>query len=663
MIAIVISEKGGAERKQRFEKPEVTIGRVKGNDVLLAKGNVSKRHARLIQRDGRFIVTDLKSTNGTYVNHRRITHAVVREGDRIYIGDFVLWLETDADVGLGDVAAAAREPTPEPGQDDHEADGSDPPSVPDYRSGPPAPHLEAKPSSGSDGVVAHFPIEHDPDESAAGYEVPSPPRVTPATFRAPPTGPFPAPLEITGVSDVTGGIQLPPGVTPATSLAMSEALTATTGPGTDARAERARVEATQRALTLLVTTTERALERTDGFDLAAYPLSPEQHGLVQAEVARHLAELQRSGTIPAELDEEALRSAAARELLELGPLGALLADEAVTQIQVMLGRTVVTRRGRRMAHSGPDFTTDLAVGRALHRLCAGGGAAIAAGELFVNRQLGDGRQVSAIRPPASPNGHLLVVNKIQRSGMTLNALVRSGTISRSMATLLEHAVAGKANLMLVGPVGSGTRRVVDALVAAVGETDRIVWLCDSGTAAFVPDNAAAVHLGADRAAEQVAIAAVSRLEPEHLVVPRLSGDGLAGLLDAIAQGCEGTILHARASTLRQAFDRLGADLAAARPGVTLDTAREWLASAFDLGIEVARLRDGRQRVARISEIRATGKGPALRDVFTFAYHRTAEGGSIEGSFYATGVVPHVVEDLAARGMPLDTSVFRRHPTS
>ena len=64
---------------------------------MLPKGNVSKHHARLLFRDGRFIVTDLKSTNGTYVNGRKISQAtIVREGDKIYIGDFVLRLETAA---------------------------------------------------------------------------------------------------------------------------------------------------------------------------------------------------------------------------------------------------------------------------------------------------------------------------------------------------------------------------------------------------------------------------------------------------------------------------------------------------------------------------------------------------------------------------------------
>src|ERR1700704_5775533 len=95
MFTIVISERGGAERRETYDKSEINVGRVQGNDLMLPKGNVSKHHARLLFRDGRFIVTDLKSTNGTYVNGRKISQAtIVREGDKIYIGDFVLKLET-----------------------------------------------------------------------------------------------------------------------------------------------------------------------------------------------------------------------------------------------------------------------------------------------------------------------------------------------------------------------------------------------------------------------------------------------------------------------------------------------------------------------------------------------------------------------------------------
>src|SRR5687768_9799852 len=94
MFTVVITEKGGAQRRMEFDKNEVTIGRVQGNDIILPKGNVSKRHSRIVLKDNRFIVVDLKSTNGTYVNGRKITSPlVVKAGDKIYIGDFILTLE------------------------------------------------------------------------------------------------------------------------------------------------------------------------------------------------------------------------------------------------------------------------------------------------------------------------------------------------------------------------------------------------------------------------------------------------------------------------------------------------------------------------------------------------------------------------------------------
>src|SRR6185436_19791022 len=124
MFSVIISEKGGAERREAFDRTEINVGRVQGNDLMLPKGNVSKRHARLLFRDGRFIVTDLKSTNGTYVNGRKISQAtIVREGDKIYIGDFVLRIESAAGTTGGSQSeppggdSGQRDPTPQPLRD------------------------------------------------------------------------------------------------------------------------------------------------------------------------------------------------------------------------------------------------------------------------------------------------------------------------------------------------------------------------------------------------------------------------------------------------------------------------------------------------------------------------------------------------------------------
>lgn len=94
MYAVMITDEGGVRRRLDFTKPELTVGRVHGNDIVLAKRNVSKQHARLILKDEQPVVADLNSTNGTWVNGRKITspHAL-KQGDKIYIADFIITVE------------------------------------------------------------------------------------------------------------------------------------------------------------------------------------------------------------------------------------------------------------------------------------------------------------------------------------------------------------------------------------------------------------------------------------------------------------------------------------------------------------------------------------------------------------------------------------------
>lgn len=90
---IVVHEKGGGEQRIPLAG-EITVGRVQGNDIVLSKGNISKRHTRIVARDGKVIVVDLKTTNGTYVNGQRInTPQIISADDRVHIGDFVLRFE------------------------------------------------------------------------------------------------------------------------------------------------------------------------------------------------------------------------------------------------------------------------------------------------------------------------------------------------------------------------------------------------------------------------------------------------------------------------------------------------------------------------------------------------------------------------------------------
>ncbi len=116
MYAVVITDEGGVRRRLDFSKPEVTVGRVQGNDIVLAKRNVSKQHARLSLAGEKAVVVDLNSTNGTWVNGRKITSPhPLKSGDKIYIANFIITLEPDEDDQPGSSAQTSlSEPPPLP---------------------------------------------------------------------------------------------------------------------------------------------------------------------------------------------------------------------------------------------------------------------------------------------------------------------------------------------------------------------------------------------------------------------------------------------------------------------------------------------------------------------------------------------------------------------
>src|SRR5262252_3735791 len=125
MIKLTLTEKNGEPKLLTFDKDEITIGRVSGNDIVLAKGNVSKRHSRFtVKSPGQVEVADLKSTNGTYVNGRKIgSPMLLSASDRVYVGDFLISIDLGGGAaafdGLpGDVpgtgSAARRLPIPPP---------------------------------------------------------------------------------------------------------------------------------------------------------------------------------------------------------------------------------------------------------------------------------------------------------------------------------------------------------------------------------------------------------------------------------------------------------------------------------------------------------------------------------------------------------------------
>jgi pilus assembly protein CpaF len=654
MFTIIISEKGGAERREAFDRSEINVGRVQGNDLMLPKGNVSKHHARLLSRDGRFIVTDLKSTNGTYVNGRKISQAtIVREGDKIYIGDFVLRLETGQGVvadGSGDAlpagafAAAAPDavaggPPPVPAQGASAAASQAPP-VP-----PPLPPPPEGPS------VSHYPLERDPDsESAPEWpgapvpKVPAPPRIPQSGDTRPRAG-----TPVLAPERAAPPPARAPSASPSPGNVRAAVATAVRAPPRETPQQAARRLA-------LITLVDRV---ADTIDLSPLDGALAHGGLDEAvsqQVERAVREqakaMRDEGEAPDGIDFELLARDALRELVGLGPIGPLLEDDEASEIHVVRPDYVLVVRGGEPAVADPSFTSDEALRRVVARLAQQSGDPVHEGELLVERRLARSHMV-AIAPPASM-GWVLTIRKRRRFEGSLEELVRTGAMSRSMAAFLEACMLARSNVLVVGSGAGAVASTIGALASTVSAGERIAMFQDTDEIPVAQAQVVELALGGPRSAETVHAAA--RLGTDRLLVVSVAGHAVAAaLVDAIADGSEGVIAGLAAPSMRHGLARLAAQISLARPGASIEAAREAIGESFDVAVEVVRTIDGRLRVLRVAELAgADTKGVVARDLF----QSTAEGAS-EPAFVVTGTIPRLAHDFAARGIKLDAGMFKR----
>jgi pSer/pThr/pTyr-binding forkhead associated (FHA) protein len=61
-------------------------GRALDNDIVVSDRGTSRRHARIEYRDGTFLLTDLGSANGTFVNGQRVVETHLQHGDKVKVG-------------------------------------------------------------------------------------------------------------------------------------------------------------------------------------------------------------------------------------------------------------------------------------------------------------------------------------------------------------------------------------------------------------------------------------------------------------------------------------------------------------------------------------------------------------------------------------------------
>jgi pilus assembly protein CpaF len=660
MFTIVISEKGGAERRETFDRGEISVGRVQGNDLMLPKGNVSKHHARLLLRDGRFIVTDLRSTNGTYVNGRKISQAtIVREGDKIYIGDFVLRVEA----GLGAAPSASVESPRELITGSAVATASversgvsvpaEAPSQPGLPQPPASVSTPAAPPQGPADIhnVSHFPLERDPDSESAP-ELRSAPQIPP--LPGPPRMPQALDARPRAVSPPERDRPAPPVPPRANPAAVTiGGMPLARPPAPSALLREAPHQAARRLA--LIALVDRI---SDALDLGPLDRSAEVGDALLGEIDRVASEqakaMRAEGEAPEGIDVDLLARDATRELAGLGPLGPLLDDDQTSEIHVARHDYVVATRNGQVALAEPGFSSQEALVRILGRLAHQAGEALGEDEAIVERRLGRGARLVAIGPPIG-RVWSVTIRKARRAESTLEELVRASALSRAMATFLEACVVARANLLLVGADASTLIPVLTALLAATPAGERVVLVQDRVEITLTQPQVIPLALGGGVDGAQL-LRAARRLVSERLALGSLNGGLAVPLLEAIAEGAGGVLAAMGAPSLRQGLARVVGQVALGRPGASIEAAREAVAESFDVAVEVGwGGAEGRPRIVRVAElVGVEAKGITTRDLFT---SNTDPQG--EPAFVVTGTTPRLAHEFAARGVRLDPNLFRR----
>jgi pilus assembly protein CpaF len=557
MLSILVAERGAPVRRLDLAKDEVTLGRLPENDVVLASGGVSKQHARLVRHDGRVILADLKSTNGTFVNGVRLeSPRVLGADDQVVIGDYVLRL-----------APVMVETAP----------------LPPARPSSPAPTPAARVSA-------------------------------PAPAAAP--------------------------VRPAAETALWAGW--------------------------MKTVHDRLIGAMDLRRLDMDKLGDEELRRRTTEAIRAVVrELDEARALPPAVDRDRLVRDVLNEALGLGPLEELLADDDVSEIMVNHASQIYVERRGKLSLSTQTFSSNEAVRHAIERIVAPIGRRIDESSPLVDARLKDGSRVNAVIPPLALKGPNITIRKFRKERLTVEDLVRFGTLTRPLAGFLELCVKERKNIVISGGTGSGKTTLLNVISAFIPDDERIVTVEDAAElqlpqAHWVQLETRPANIeGKGQVGIRDLVRNCLRMRPDRIVVGECRGGEALDMLQAMNTGHDGSLTTLHANAPRDAIARLETMVLMSGMELPVKAIREQVASAVDIIVQQTRFADGSRRVTYVSEVSGMeGDIITLQDIFRFQQDGFDAEGRVRGRFVATGFVPRFYDDLQRRGIPVDLDIFR-----
>jgi pilus assembly protein CpaF len=364
-----------------------------------------------------------------------------------------------------------------------------------------------------------------------------------------------------------------------------------------------------------------------------------------------------------EMERERLVDEIMHEAFGLGPLEAAMNDPSVSDILVNGPREVYLERDGKLELSEIVFADDSHLMQIIQRIAARIGRRVDEMSPMVDARLGDGSRVNAIIPPLSLTGPVL---SIRRFGVRLTAddLLANGTMPREILHLLGSAVQARISTLISGGTGTGKTTLLNTLSAFIPHDERMVSIEDTAELKLQQPHVVKLETrppnleGLGEVKQRDLVRNALRMRPDRIIVGECRGPEALDMLQAMSTGHEGSMTTVHANDTRDALSRLEMMVMMTGFELPINVIRQYIAASIGLIVQIARLRGGRRRITRVTEIvELRRRSYVLRDLYGYRQLGVQNGEAV-GEFYATGYEPTFLTRLKSQGLDLPASLFQ-----
>lgn len=352
------------------------------------------------------------------------------------------------------------------------------------------------------------------------------------------------------------------------------------------------------------------------------------------------------------------------ELFGFGPIEPLLRDDSISEVMVNGPRSVYVEQKGKLTLTSVRFANDEHVLKVIDRIIRPLGRRIDRKWPMVDARLPDGSRVNAIIPPCAIDGPSITIRKFAKKKLTVEDLIRFGSMTPEMAEFLRACVVSRLNIIVAGGTGSGKTTLLNVLSNFIPSDERIVTIEDSAELKLAQEHVVRLESkppeidGTGRVTINDLVINSLRMRPERIVIGECRGGETMAMLQAMNTGHDGSLSTLHANSPRDAIARMETMAMMAGMDIPLRVIREQIASAIDLIVQQTRLEDGSRKIAYITEVQGMeGDVVVLQDIFILQILGKTPEGKIISELRPTGTRPRFTTRLEAHGFKLPPSIF------